>query len=571
MLLSDAVAALILALLLPLLRLPALRWLFVLLTAVGLYAAARHLGVHSTLFRLGHVLKLGDPLLLRASVFDLGVLLLPLYFILPWLLLWADRRLSPQPLRAGGIVAAVLGVTVYAFVVPGLTMPANSALLGTVAQLPERLLRVPAAAPVEERMPIEWTDAGRPFFELRRNPLRSAPPPNILLILVEGLSAANLPSVARYHGLQPATRVEGLEETLERHDFRVWRNVLSMQRQTDRGTYALLCGDYPRLGQGITKMEEIASGEANTDCLPELLADVGYDTAYFQAAPLSFMRKDEFMPAIGFQRAHGEDFFGETGEADWGVQDERFFARAGEWLVKRNGSDGPWFTTLLNVGTHHPYPAGQDAREGEAPPPDAVKDRLDETSDRSIAFAAMAEALAGMLDQLEADGVLDDTVVLIGSDEAGPGLRPSAEALPLDSNFGFFALRIPDRLRAAPLAERDALVAGLDIAVTLADFAGLEDASPLMGRSVLAHEGAAPRSLMVGDTYNGQVFFLREAGEVLVCGEALMRCTNWRFEPARLFATLAEQPEAEPFLEPMQRRRLIGVTGAIGAQPAQRR
>ena len=37
-------------------------------------------------------------------------------------------------------------------------------------------------------------------------------------------------------------------------------------------------------------------------CLPAALAEAGYATVYLQAAPLTFMLKDKFMPRIGFER-----------------------------------------------------------------------------------------------------------------------------------------------------------------------------------------------------------------------------------------------------------------------------
>lgn len=575
MLLSDAVAALLLALLLPVFRLPGLRWLFVGLAGLGLYAAGRHLGIHATHFRLTHIAHLGDPLLLGASVLEPDVLMLPGYMLLAWSLLYAAQRLLPDPQpRLHAIVIALAGISAYALVVPGVTLPANSALLSTVAQVPEQIVRARTVPPSERQAEVIHSEAGSAFFERRRNPLAAEAPPNILLILLEGLSAAFLPEVARHHGLEPAIVLPSLQNTLNRHRFRVWRNVLTMQRQTHRGTYALLCGDYPRLVQGPTKMEEIARDESEADCLPALLTERGYSTHYLQAAPLSFMRKEAFMPAVGFQESRGANFFDVDTEdtSSWGADDARFFEGVTSWLRAIDGRRAPWFATVLNVGTHHPYPAGQQARAGETEAPADLADEVEVSSDRSIAFAAMAEALGRMLDQLEADGVLENTVVLISSDEAGPGVRAASEALPLDRNFGFFALRVPEELRGVPLADRDALVANLDVAVTLADFGGVADVGKLIGRSVLAHDGAPPRGLMLGETYSGQVFFLNEDGRLLVCGEALTRCTSWRFQPGRLFASLRKTAnEDEPLLDPSERQQLIERTAALGARPAQRR
>lgn len=567
-LLSDASAAVLLAMLLPRSRLQGMRWGFVILAGLGLYASGRHLAIHGTHFRLGHFAQLNEPVLLSASIVDTSLLLLPGYLLLAWLLVAALPRLPASGRsRIAGSLLALSGICTYAAVVPGLTLPANSPLLSMVAQVPEYLLRVHAASdPIPRDRFVRDVD-DEPFFALYRNPRNDEEPPNVLLILVEGLSGAFMPGIAQHHGLEPTTALPELETTLQRHDFHVWRNVLAIQRQTHRGTYALLCGDYPRLDGGATKMQGIIRGDARIDCLPALLAANGYDTHYIQAAPLSFMRKGRFMSAIGFGEIHGAESFGVQAEAEsggWGASDARYFSTLGKRLRRINDRRAPWFATLLNVGTHHPYPAAK-ARRAERASPDAPVGRTQDSSDRSISFARMAEALGAMLDRLAADGLLDDTVVLISSDEASTGVRASTLPRPLDGNFGFFALRLPPSMRDTALVDRDTLLANLDIAVTLADVAGVDNVGALMGRSALARDDKRPRSLMLGDTYSGQIFFLSEEGRLMVCGEARLRCTQWRFQPGRLFASLTEAPGDRPLVGPAERELLIGATGALGA------
>ena len=44
----------------------------------------------------------------------------------------------------------------------------------------------------------------------------------------------------------------------------------------------------------------VAAGRPWRHCLPEVLRVHGYRTVFLQSAPLAFMQKDSFMPAIGF-------------------------------------------------------------------------------------------------------------------------------------------------------------------------------------------------------------------------------------------------------------------------------
>lgn len=72
---------------------------------------------------------------------------------------------------------------------------------------------------------------------------------------------------------------------------------ISQQRQTNRGQYAILCGDFPNLA----KIEAKANIYMNLlpfqrkKCLPQVLKEQGFSTAYLQAAPITFMSKDRLL------------------------------------------------------------------------------------------------------------------------------------------------------------------------------------------------------------------------------------------------------------------------------------
>jgi hypothetical protein len=69
--------------------------------------------------------------------------------------------------------------------------------------------------------------------------------PNVLLILIEAASGAHLPSVAAAQGVQSGTTMPKLDALAQRHIF--FTRLISHQRQTNRGEYGILCGDYPKL------------------------------------------------------------------------------------------------------------------------------------------------------------------------------------------------------------------------------------------------------------------------------------------------------------------------------------
>ena len=82
------------------------------------------------------------------------------------------------------------------------------------------------------------------------------------------------------------------------------------------------------------------------------------------------------------------------------------FRRAGEVVDELEAAPGPWFLTLLTVGTHHPYTL----------PPDVERSQ-DDDGLRS-AFETLDASASDFFDSLARRGVLDDTLVLLTVDES---------------------------------------------------------------------------------------------------------------------------------------------------------
>lgn len=574
-LVSDVAGAVMLTALLLLLRRGWPRWLFLLFLAMAFYAAGEHLAAHGTLFRVPHIIDALDPTFVGSTgAFGWDMLALPVYLALVWGLDRLHRRLiANEPGRPRSDLrletAGVALIAVYALTVPNLMAPVNNVVATALAQAPLTVAGFGGPVEAHEVEPIEEAIAER-FFDQQRGAVRTAERPNILVIMIEGLSAAYLPGIADYHGLEnPAVVLPDLEQGLEQRGFRLYRNVLSMQRQTDRGTYPMLCGEYPRLSSEEPKMTSIVEGANAPDCLPGILARNGYFTSYQQAAHLDYMGKDRFMPRAGFAEALGASELAPDTEIEgWGLMDDRFFARAGDNLLDlAERRQQPWFATLHNVGTHHPFAQPKPVEE----PAPAVAELDNELSDlaaelaeephqdRQAAFSAMAEELLALLARLEGAGALDDTMVVVTSDEAGGFIRDDAEPHPLSGNFGFMAVRPPPGMERDALRGRDDLVAHMDLALTGADAAGVAGSDPgvrrMIGHSLFARDGDGSRGLMLGNTYNGQSLFLLGSGRLMQCAETLLRCENWTFDAERVVGSLTPREDAA-FLDLEARQRL---------------
>ncbi|BEH14204.1 MULTISPECIES: LTA synthase family protein [Marinobacter] len=540
-----------------------------LITALGvaLYVAGMHLTAHGTLFQLAFAGKGMDSTFITGSLLNIYLITLPGYLVLAWLLHWLHRKWVPTSERAPVLLisSAVLVTGLYTLSFPSLTTPANNVVASTVAQVPGTLLNPVGTAIGDETTELsEQLDRRTNFFHQQTSNFQNPEPPNVLLIMIEGLSGGYLPKISQYHNLQPIVSLDTLEATFDAFGFRVYNNVLSMERQTDRGTFALVCGRYPDLRRPSEKMLAVAEDKANPDCLPGKLKDQGYTTAYWQAAPIEYMKKDQFMPRAGYENVTGAEAFGHAQEQDgWGPPDPTFFPDIAERLSELDSQRGPWFVTTLNVGTHHPFNIGPEA-EQELEAEQANQSPSEETTGlpatqmaRKKAMVVMANSLERFLTQLEQEGLLDNTLVIVTSDESGGFVRDDHETLPLNSNLGVLAIRSPGRPDLSEFAPENRIVAQFDIPMTILDATGNGHlAGDMLGRSLLSEPTEPARDLMLADTYTGMKYFLRESGTLLACTELTTRCSNWAFDPDRLFGSL-QQTEDEPFLSFDERLALL--------------
>ena len=94
---------------------------------------------------------------------------------------------------------------------------------------------------------------------------------NVLLVVLESASGAFVQNLAEDHGRSfPGGRMPELD-AIARSNL-AYSTFLTHQRKTNRGLYALLCGELPNLLPGLPKMSDAAESGWQT-CLPRILAD----------------------------------------------------------------------------------------------------------------------------------------------------------------------------------------------------------------------------------------------------------------------------------------------------------
>lgn len=478
-----------------------------------------------------------DPTFVTGSALR-PTLTIPIAILAPLTLaaVWRAVRRNGPPLSIPGIAVGVLSMSAGLALWP---LPLSAPEWRQCGALESNLRNIGGSG-AEQALEATADPLSRPA---RREPAdldgepRIALPvraPNVLLILLEGISGAHVAAIAEASGVTADPALPRLDRLARDHI--AYANFVAQQRQTNRGEYALLCGDWPRLDSGVPRMSEYVA-HGGVPCLPAALRDLGYQTVYLQAAPIGFMLKDQFMARIGFESVLGNEWFSEArSRTNWGVDDPTLFDGALREIERLSAQARPWLLTLLTVGTHHPFNVPAD---------------FDSPGATGFARAALQAdvALGDFVDELARRGVLDDTLVLITSDES-IGLPEAAPvdplALLLSRNWGFLIVMAPGESRA--LIEEPFLQS--DVAISILDALGADDVvtDAFGGRSVFRRY-AAPRRMAFGNTYQQRIFAVEASGSIDVCREDLSACSRFRGQAGRPFQpgalALGDLAEAE--------------------------
>jgi hypothetical protein len=343
---------------------------------------------------------------------------------------------------------------------------------------------------------------------------------NVILLVLEGLPASVLAELSRDDEIERPLVMPRLSALAEQNI--VASNFLLHQRQTNRGLYSLLCGDYPKLDASMAKMATYAS-DPSRDCLPRLLGAAGYHSVFLQGAPLAFMYKDVFAEAAGFDEVLGNrDFEDPIHRSQWGVDDRTLLRDAKRIVDRLAEQETPWLLTVLSVGTHHP----------SVIPGDLSNDSTRSGFEAAIPY--LDDALGDFVDALERDGQLRDTLLVVTSDESRGAGEIDDVHNQLGRSWGPLVIVTPERQRfliSAPYGQSD-------ITLSLLDYLGLWQSSGSrdepIGRS-LFRDYAEARRLYFGNVFIERTGGVDGAGEAFICDAEAVRCTVYSAPDGRLF------------------------------------
>ncbi|MCA9659006.1 MAG: sulfatase [Myxococcales bacterium] len=254
-------------------------------------------------------------------------------------------------------------------------------------------------------------------------------PPNVLVVVLEstrydktGLSGNE--EVASTPNLE-ALAAEGM----------VAHRARAVLPHTTKSLFSILCGRFPTMQKKVVEV----SSDVRIQCLPKILDEAGYATAFFQSSWGTFEWRPRLVHRLGFE--HFEAFEDIRGQSlgYLASDDESLVRPFGKWLREVVGVEQrPFFATLLTSATHHPYRLSRKANKI------AKKEKLPSKTNEER-YLRLIEAedrmLGGLLRELEKQGLRDNTyVVVLGDHGEGFGDKGVKQH---DNNYYEEGLRVP--------------------------------------------------------------------------------------------------------------------------------
>lgn len=288
-------------------------------------------------------------------------------------------------------------------------------------------------------------------------------PPNVLIVLVESLSAG-------FTGLHPKSRHRTLMPNLSRLAKRMTRvdGFHNIASPTANGLIASLCATLPASAVQDLEVGGSVDGQAAYRCLSDVLRERGYTTRFIRGASKVYMACEATLRGHGFDAVTGrEDLvkrYGDRPTNSWGYDDKTLVDELGRQLRELKEAKQPWMLATLTVGTHLPGFPDKDC---------PVPSKLQGESVLAGYFCADRQLgrLFKLLDELQ---LWENTLVVLTGDHAQLPTNEVKRLIGEPALFGTFApmpLLIHDPLHALP--KRVEVLSGqLDLAPTLLHLLG---------------------------------------------------------------------------------------------------
>lgn len=360
--------------------------------------------------------------------------------------------------------------------------------------------------------PLIETTSGLTHFEIPLAvpaPSPPARPPNIFLIILEStrFDHVELP----LEGHQSKARTPTIRKLAEEGAF--FTRAYTPMPHTSKAIFAILCGRLPIMRQPIAE-PFVAFHERL--CLPQVLSERGYESAFFQTAIGAFERRPQLVERAGFDYFEAFETSDITPVGYLGGDDRELGRIITRWLEQREDPARPVLIAALTSSAHHPYELPPSAEKATAElGPRARYQRIVELLDDAI--ANIIEAAKTL------DPELENTVIALAADH-GEGL----EGDPVhqhDNNFFENGLRVPVIVYGLKdfTGEKPGLFSLIDLAPTLLKQTKLASLAPSRDADLLGvpYADGARRHLSFACWIDNQCFGYIEGETKLVALPAL--------------------------------------------------
>ena len=398
---------------------------------------------------------------------------------------------------------------------------------------------IDSLARIYEHKAINKTSREYPLYDNRQDSSTRLKPnqKNVLILVVESFRAAE----SGAYGHKPSATPQF--DTIATSSL-VAKNAYANSNQTPRGELAILCSAMDYLnGAPFT----VGGIPIKTNCLPSMLASIGYTTHWIHGYTKEFFNRGQFYPYLGFQQLHDYDTIKLSSdkldsEIGWGIADIDVFDYALKELEK---STKPFFAEVLTLSNHYPYlwDWGIEYPEEFELPKD-----FDEES--KLVYPAYVRgiyysdyALGKFWKKFVKSSLYDNTLVVIVADHGIWSFsKDLKEATGIDAEFkrSETYFRIPLVIHAPDLDATiiEQPVSQLDIAPTILDYLDLEFQNAFLGQSIFTlskNNSDNPIFFITGGSYGFRQGDLRcyPVDKSQTCANAYRKCGSKQQNSAR--------------------------------------
>ncbi|MCK6508737.1 sulfatase-like hydrolase/transferase [Myxococcota bacterium] len=362
----------------------------------------------------------------------------------------------------------------------------------------------------QEEPDIDPVGSKSPLFQgerLRLFPTARTQKKNVVFVLLESQRARSLTpyrSLVPRHPYEPKLETTPFLASIAKESW-LAEHLSAIVPHTSKALVPILCGIYPKINVDIDE------GERNgipSRCLPTLLKQVGYRSAFFQSATNLFENRAQMVANMGFDILRGHEDLDERGFAKtnyFGYEDRIMLQPSLRWIDQNR--QRPFLMTYLLLVSHHTYTTPPRFRKKHY-----TNSRDPELNDYYNSLFYVDEFLRDLFDGFKKRGMLKDTVfVFVGDHGEAFGEHGRRQH---DNILWEEGIRIPAWIYAPSLITRPKQIQGrrsqIDLVPTVLDLLGLEVRDGKLPGFSLAKPVEASRPIFHSCWYEHQCMALRE-------------------------------------------------------------